>query len=230
MSGTRPFPSTTTPLSVNHAAAGIRRTKPCPTAKLPLCQEAKGRTMDVLLTSGSLSYRLSSTSETRGSTFDYFWQARDASYAGYLEGVRATLARDAGQTHPPTVVVHGHSHLWHPGFVPSRDDAQVHPEGTGRLVTVVSRGATPVVLNTGAWQRTVTPFQIEEVIREKGSSGPDLLRDLQPEQLSGCYGVVWVEPYSGNPIAQLRFWRADRRWGAPPRDAAALTNGCPARS
>ena len=151
-------------------------------------------------------------SATRGSTFDYFWQARDALFAGHSEEIRAALAREAWRTQPITplaVVVQGHSHLWHPGFVPAR------------------HGTAPLVLNSGAWQRTITPFQAEEIMRTDGVSAADLLGRLQPEQLSACYGVVWIDPYAGHPKPRLRFWRSDRQWGVLPRDAAAIGAACP---
>jgi hypothetical protein len=122
--------------------------------------------------------------------------------------VRADLTRDGLSSQSIKVFALGHTHL-------------------PAVATPLTRGAQwPVVLNSGAWQRTTNPFQIEETMRDRGWSEGELLRQLQPEQLPACYGVIWIEPYTGDPNPRFRFWRSDGRWGAMPRDAAGMSNAC----
>jgi hypothetical protein len=148
------------------------------------------------------------TATTRGSAFDYFWRSRDAAVGSRVAQIRASLASDGRPSQSIKVVVLGHTHLAAPPI----------PETPG--------GVTPVVLNAGAWQRTVTPFQIEEMMQERSWSEGDALRQLRPEDLPACYGVIWIEPYAADPRPRVRFWRGDGRWGTLPRDAAGMAAAC----
>jgi UDP-2,3-diacylglucosamine pyrophosphatase LpxH len=148
------------------------------------------------------------TSATRGSAFDYFWRSRDGLVGSRVEQVRASLAADGRPSQSIKVVALGHTHL---AAVP---------------VPVTRGGITPVVLNAGAWQRTVTPFQIDETMQERSWSEGDALRQLRPEDLPACYGVIWIEPYATEPRPRVRFWRGDGRWGTLPRDAAGMAAAC----
>src|SRR6185369_862308 len=113
-----------------------------------------------------------------------------------------------GQTSPVKVFVYGHQHLPDNGFVPVRS------------------AESPIVINSGAWQRTVTPFQLDELIKTRGPSEAEVLRRLQPEDLPACYGVVWIDPSADRPNPRFRFWRGDGRWGGLARDAAGMANAC----
>ena len=144
---------------------------------------------------------------TRGSAFEYFWRSRDARFVDRLDQVQRSI-RGGGQAPPIKVFVYGHQHLADNGFVPVR-------------------GAEwPIVINSGAWQRTVTPFQIDELMKARAWSEADVLRQLQPEDLPACYGVAWIEPYVDRPSPRFRFWRGDGRWGGLARDAAGIANAC----
>ena len=165
------------------------------------------RSMTQAATVGPVLAECPRTPSTRGSVFDYFWRSRDVQFTRRLEQVRAAVG-GAGAARPIGVLVQGHTHL----------AAAALPTGRGE--------GSPVLLNSGAWQRTVTPFQIEETLRDRGWSEAELLQRLQPEDLPACYGVVWIEPYSDKPNPRVRFWRADGRWGTLPRDAAGLANAC----
>jgi len=147
------------------------------------------------------------TPSTRGSGFEYYWRSRDRRFADHLAAVRRAPVGNAGAA-PVRVFVYGHIQLPSSGFVPDR-------------------GAdAPIVLNAGAWQRTVTPFQLDELMKEKNWSEADLLGQLQPEQLAACHGVVWIDPYTDRPRPRLRFWRGEGRWGNLPRDAAPIATAC----
>jgi len=166
------------------------------------------RSMTQAPTTGRAPSECPRTPTTRGSAFDYFWRSRDELMASGFDRVRAALAADKRPSQSIKVMALAHTHL-----------AAV-PQPLSR------RDATPIALNSGAWQRTVTPFQIEEVMQNRGWSESDVLRQLRPEDLPACYGVIWIEPYSSEPKPRVRFWRPDGRWGTLPRDAAGLATAC----
>ena len=82
------------------------------------------------------------------------------------------------------------------------------------------------MLSSGAWQRTITPFQAEQVMKDRGWPDRDMLRQLQPEQLPACYGVVWIDPYTDDPHPRFLFWRHDGGWGGLARDAVGIADAC----
>jgi hypothetical protein len=93
--------------------------------------------------------------------------------------------------------VYSHTHLSDPGFEPLK--------GSGR-------SWNPFVVNTGAWQRTATPEQLDS-IRRKRNLDDKLLLKLEPEDLPPCYPFVMVAPYAATPVSALRFWRKlDGSW------------------
>jgi UDP-2,3-diacylglucosamine pyrophosphatase LpxH len=141
---------------------------------------------------------------TRGPEFDYFWRSRNARFKNHLDQAAKALRG------PIKVFVYGHTHLPDRGFIAARE------------------GNSPLVLSPGAWQRTITPFQVDELMKNNGWSELDALSKLQPEQLPACYGVVWIDPYTLNPNPRLRFWRHDGKWGALARDAVGTANACAA--
>lgn len=74
---------------------------------------------------------------------------------------------------------------------------------------------TPVVINAGAWQRTITPVQLDRRANEAGVPLADLLRHLAAGGSSGL-----LQPGSnlrGNdlPAPAVGYWRqtADGDWG-----------------
>lgn len=166
------------------------------------------RSMTQASTTGRAPSECPRTMATRGSAFDYFWRSRDELVMSRFEQVRTTVATDSRASQSIKIVAFGHTHL------------------PAAPVPLTRGGVTPLVLNSGAWQRTVTPFQIEEVMQERGWSEGDMLRQLRPEDLPACYGVVWIEPYSADPKPRVRFWRPDGRWGNLPRDAAGIATAC----
>jgi hypothetical protein len=145
------------------------------------------------------------TPDTRGGLFDYFWRARDRAYAGYVEEAQRQLP---GGAHP-TVFVLGHTHL--------PDRAQEGANAiSGGLLTIAMEGfsprrgaVTPIVINDGAWQRTVTPVQLERRLTDRA------LSSLVPDDLAPCYSFVEIAPYADAPSPHIRFWRQDRSgtWG-----------------
>lgn len=166
------------------------------------------RSMTQALTIGRAPSECPRTPETRGSAFDYFWRSRDNLMVNRFDQVRSALTADMRSAQSIKVVAFGHTHL------------AAAPAPLARSST------TPVVLNSGAWQRTLTPFQIEGVMQDRGWTEGEVLRQLRPEDLPVCYGVIWIEPYEGDPKPRVRFWRAEGRWGTLPRDAAGISTAC----
>ena len=142
--------------------------------------------------------------DSRGGLFDYFWRTRDLTYGGRLEAVQA--ARPSGGW-PIAVFVHSHTHLvdWR--------QSVLELTRLGRTVIVdgfspVRNALTPVVINGGPWQRTITPVQFDRLREAHGLSDAELLRALQPEHLAPCYSFVRIDPYDETPaLPATRYWR-----------------------
>jgi hypothetical protein len=145
------------------------------------------------------------TPETRGAIFEYFWHSRDELYGNYVDRAR----RRSSGPNAPAVFAIGHSHL--------ADRAQSYANMiSGGLLKIPMEGfspvrgaLTPVVINGGAWNRTITPVQLERLHTEHGGSWPDFLRSLEPEALPPCYSFVLVPPYQKEPEPAVRYWRKD---------------------
>ena len=154
------------------------------------------------------------TPDTRGAIFEYFWRSRDEFYGGYIDRVRRRLNRPGA----PVVFLIGHTHL--------ADRAQSYANMiSGGLLKIPMEGfspvrgaLTPVVINGGAWNRTITPVQLERLHSERGGSWNDFLRLLEPEELPPCYSFVQVPAYDEAPSPAVRYWRqgGDGGWGIAP--------------
>ena len=64
----------------------------------------------------------------------------------------------------------------------------------------------PIVVNCGAWQRTISKEQLEYEMRRRNLRAQDVLT-LQPDDLPACYPVVTVPPYGTTPRSFLRYWK-----------------------
>ena len=142
--------------------------------------------------------------DSRGGQFDYFWRTRDLVYGRRLETVQASLP-DAGR--PIAVFVHGHTQLvdWRQRVLLSTSQ--------GRPVVVdgfspVRNALTPVVINGGAWQRTITPVEFARQREAHDLTDAELLAALRPEHLAPCYSFVRIDPYDAAPAPPVvRYWR-----------------------
>ncbi len=95
------------------------------------------------------------TADTTGPRFEYYWQSRDRLFLRHLERVQVQ-----GGDQPIVVFVHGHTHL---SDYRQGNFARVE---AGRAYVIdgfspVRDAVTPVVINGGAWQRTVTPVALD---------------------------------------------------------------------
>ena len=142
--------------------------------------------------------------DSRGGLFDYFWRTRDLVYGGRLEAAQGGAPAAAG---PIAVFVHNHTHLvdWR--------QSVLELTRLGRTVIVhgfspVRNALSPVIINGGPWQRTITPVQFGRLQAEHGLSDAELLGALQPEHLAPCYGFVQIDPYDDTPaLPAIRYWR-----------------------
>lgn len=126
-----------------------------------------------------------------GLRFKVSTAARMATYEKHIDGTLQRLVK-AGKTNRAfAVFVTSHTHL------------------AERLNPFPRNAAwSPTVLNTGAWQRTVTPARLERIRIAKGSASrapiptSETLRKVTLDDLDACYPAVWVE----NQRAELLYW------------------------
>lgn len=136
------------------------------------------------------------TGERLGAVSQYLFRSRDRLFKEHLTITRDRLA-GLGGNRPFTVFVYSHTHLAN-AFRPFERD-------------IVDWD--PLVLNTGAWQRTMSAGRLREIIKEKGfEDQATALRALQPEDLDPCYTAVVVPPYTDHPSPGLLVWRRGT-WG-----------------
>ena len=116
--------------------------------------------------------------ETVGSAFEYYWRSRDRQVRDHI-----------GKPQGLDVIVFGHTHLLDRSYRPFGDDG-------------------PVVVTSGAWQRTIHPNDLKQI-------------DAPLESLPACYSFVQIAAASGKRTPQQRSWRLNeqQQWGM-------ATGGC----
>jgi len=85
----------------------------------------------------------------------------------------------------------------------------------GNLVPIKDGAWNPVVFNTGAWQRTVTPGQLR--VLAGGMKEEEVLQYIQPEDLPKCYSLVIagaLKDHEDRKVEpRLRYWTMqDAQW------------------
>jgi hypothetical protein len=71
---------------------------------------------------------------------------------------------------------------------------------------------TPVVMNTGAWQRTIDEQQLGSIMAKRNMSAKNVLK-LDPEDLPPCYPFIIVSPNQQKPRGELLYWvRSGATW------------------
>jgi UDP-2,3-diacylglucosamine pyrophosphatase LpxH len=142
--------------------------------------------------------------DSRGSTFEYFWRSRDLMFSRHLDAVGRRVSSSA---RPIRVFVHGHTHL------PDRAQTTANMISGGLLKVPMEgfsprRGElTPIVINGGAWQRTMTPVQLELLAAGSGRPILGVMTSTKPEDLSPCFSFVHVTMKASEPIPAVRYWR-----------------------
>jgi hypothetical protein len=132
--------------------------------------------------------------------------SREEVFRRHLEVTRAKLAQTDKVSGAFELFVYGHTHL---------EDKGISPFGGSGTTW------TPLVVNSGAWQRTANPGQIQAILSAKGLTSEEALRKLQPEDLPACYSSVFVPPYATHPKSSLKYWRMSQngKW--------TLADDCP---
>ena len=152
------------------------------------------------------------TADTLGPAFEYFWRSRDLIITRRLDAVQPQWKN---ASRPIEAFVFGHTHLpnnqrGQPGTIEKLSPGEVFVLfGFNPVRTSI----TPVAINEGAWQRTVTPNALDELRNDHGLSEQALLRSMKPEQLAPCYSFVEIAPYAGPPTARTLYWRRSEKTG-----------------
>jgi UDP-2,3-diacylglucosamine pyrophosphatase LpxH len=115
--------------------------------------------------------------DTVGPAFEYYWRSRDRQ-------VRDLIGDPKGLD----AIVFGHTHLLDRPYRPYGEDG-------------------PVVVTSGAWQRTIHPNELKQI-------------DAPLESLPACYSFVRIAAGTGTRVPQPRSWRRNdqEQWG--------MANGC----
>jgi UDP-2,3-diacylglucosamine pyrophosphatase LpxH len=108
------------------------------------------------------------TADTVGSAFEYYWRSRDQQVAQHIP-------RRPGLE----VIVFGHTHLLDRPFRPYGEDG-------------------PVVVTSGAWQRTLHPNDLAKL-------------DAPLESLPPCYSFVRIPAGTGPLTTESRWWRLNEQ-------------------
>ena len=137
---------------------------------------------------------------TLGAIKESLFGARDQIFMTHLNSVKKNVNKTNFD-----VFIFSHTHR-NDGFTPFEKSNKSKKEWN------------PKVLNTGAWQRTMTPKQIDEFksIFGKDNKPEDkeiLVKIDSVEKLPPCYGVVYIEPYiqKNGPSPKFRFWSKKKK-------------------
>jgi UDP-2,3-diacylglucosamine pyrophosphatase LpxH len=129
--------------------------------------------------------------EDLGAITQQLLSSRRKVFEVHLNDTYHRLKRDHRTDHTFQLFVYSHTHKADPGF---------HP--------LSGSPWNPFVVNTGAWQRTVTPDQLAKIQKARNLTDQTVLT-LQPEDLPPCYPVILISPYQNIPQSRLQYWRKD---------------------
>jgi hypothetical protein len=118
------------------------------------------------------------------------FNSRDKIFRGHFERTVKLLESKNAIKRRFAVFVWSHTHLADPGFHPRSKEQD---------------GWNPLVVNTGAWQRTISEVDLAQLQKRRGLTDKQVLQ-LVPEDLPPCYPFVVVAAYQSEPSALLRFW------------------------
>ena len=104
------------------------------------------------------------TPDTVGSAFEYYWRSRDQQVRDYVSDQKGLDA-----------IVFGHTHLLDRPYRPFGEEG-------------------PVVVTSGAWQRTIHPNDLKQI-------------DAPLESLPACYSFIQIPAAPGRRAPQQRSWR-----------------------
>jgi hypothetical protein len=129
---------------------------------------------------------------TLGAAAEYLFSQRDKAFGDHLITVSERLARAGHPLRTFSLFVFSHTHSAHPGLFPL---ARREPSWN------------PKVVNTGAWQRVITPAMLTALQVREGWRDGEVLDRMTLDRLPACYAVIVVEPYTSAPDGMLRWWR-----------------------
>lgn len=121
-----------------------------------------------------------------GAITESLFRKRNSVLAGRMQELFKQLTKSRPGADRFDMYIYSHTH---------RAEAPFQP--------ITSGAWRPWVANSGAWQRVITPQQIEGL----KSQPADILK-LRPEDLPACYGYVWIPPKAATP--QTRSFRQER--------------------
>lgn len=113
----------------------------------------------------------------------------DTIFQKHLNDTRARL-RAAGNDNPFSLFIWAHTHLAVTSYLPFKKSGS---------------NWQPIVVNSGAWQRTISEEQVQQIMRERNWTEKDVLT-LKPEDLRPCYTAITIPPYVESPKSVLRYW------------------------
>jgi UDP-2,3-diacylglucosamine pyrophosphatase LpxH len=131
----------------------------------------------------------------------YLFRTPDTILKDYLKRTYETLQRAGPDVAPFDVFVYGHTHKANGGFQP------------------VKESWNPIVVNTGAFQRVVSPDQLKAIQEKRALTDKEALLVLKPEDLPACYSYIRINAYEDRPRPLLRYWVQDEsgKWGENER-------------
>jgi len=133
-------------------------------------------------------------------------RSRDAVLADRLKKVNKKLVERGilKAAEPFHVFVYSHTHLAQKPFSPLKSKW------------------TPIVVNTGAWQRVVHVDDLRSLAAERGLKPSSTLTSCKLEDLPACYSIVKIAPYSALPNPTLVYWSRSQSgsWTFTPSCAA----------
>lgn len=127
-----------------------------------------------------------------GSIVTGLTRSRDSIFRRHLEATLTNL-RARGNAKPFSLFIFAHTHLPESSYSPF--------EGS-------SSSWRPFVVNSGAWQRTVSEEHLRNHVAANNLKEADVLK-LQPDNLPACYPVIIVPPYSSTPQSLLKYWKQE---------------------
>ena len=126
-----------------------------------------------------------------------FKRAVENKFRDHLRNALADLRATKRTNRVFDAFVFSHTHRADPGFsVPLSNDFTVR------------------VVNTGAWQRVISPTALRTMLKRNGISDAQALAYLTFERMPECYTFVLVTTNVGKTVAALKFWQRgqDGKW------------------
>jgi hypothetical protein len=131
-------------------------------------------------------------------------RSRESIFMEHLNGTANRLAKAGFGSGEFELYVFSHTHLAEAGYAPFQ-----HSPSQWQ----------PLVMNTGAWQRTIDEGDLNALINRRHLGAKDVLA-LQPEDLPPCYSFIVVAPYGDKekPRGQVQYWTlTETTWSAKSR-------------